>query len=524
MYKISQITLPVDFVKENLKEYIASKIKISAKNIIFAKLNRLSIDARDKRKLCYKSTIVFDTNTKINVKKYKNIEVYCEENDSVGNWNTEKKTIVVGSGPSGLFACLRLVESGARNITLIERGYEMEKRMLAVNALMDNGILDTKSNIQFGEGGAGTFSDGKLNTGIKSKHITKVLKTFHKFGAHENILYDARPHIGTDVLSNVIVNIREYLKSNGVTILFEHKMEEVVVENNELKYIIVDTLYGKVKMNCDYLILAIGHSSRDTIRMLYDKQMDIKQKPFSMGYRIEHLAECVRKSQYGDGENSKLLPPADYHIVEHVGNRAVYSFCMCPGGVVVPAMSEEKTVVTNGMSYNARDGINSNSAILVNINASDFPSDHPLSGIDMQEKYEKFAYKKSGSYKAIVQKVGDFLEGRETKELGKVIPSYRPDYMLGRVDDMMPEFIVKSIRTAIPQISKKFKFFEDKDAILTGVETRSSAPYQIVRNENMESNIKGIYAIGEGAGFAGGIVSSAVEGIKCADIIIVQNS
>ena len=522
MYKISELKLPLDFDKENLAQYLSSKLKLNEKYFFNIKLIKLSIDARDKSDINYKASIVFDTKHRLNVKKYKNIDIFYRDGGAELKWNTKRSIVVVGSGPSGLFAAYRLALSGAK-VTILERGYEMSKRQNAVNNFMKNGILDTVSNIQFGEGGAGTFSDGKLNTGIKSNHINFILETFHKFGADEKILYDAKPHIGTEVLSSVIVNMREYLKAKGVEFLFEHRF--VGFKNLESSInVSVVAPDGEKLMSCDYLVLAIGHSSRDTIRMLYDSKVDIKQKAFAMGYRIEHLQKDINTSQFGNNYNPSLLPPADYKFVEHVGDRVVYSFCMCPGGVVVPATSSEGMLVTNGMSYNSRAGDNANAAILVNVNITDFPSEHPLAGIEMQEMYENLAYLKSGGFKAVVQKVEDFLEGKETKSIGMVIPSYRPGYVLGRVDDMLPDFIVQSIKEALPRIAKKIEAFNCGDAILTGIETRSSAPYQIVRDRDMQTNHNNVYAIGEGAGFAGGIISSAAEGIKCADILIAKNN
>lgn len=523
MYKINQMVLPINFEKDKLQIYLSRKIKVDVNKIKFIALNKLSIDARDKSNLCYKASIIFDIDG-FNHTKYKNVEVYNEEVLPMLSWQGgDKKVIIVGSGPSGLFAGLRLAEAGAK-VTIIERGYEMAKRQKAVDALRNDGRLDVKSNIQFGEGGAGTFSDGKLNTGIKSPHIRNVLETFHKFGAGENILYDARPHIGTDVLSSAVVGIREHIKALGGEVLFEHCLVDIKSQGGEIKSIVVETSDGTKEMPCDILVFAIGHSSRDTTRMLYSKDIKFKQKAFSMGFRIEHLQKDINKAQYGDSEMAKLLPPADYHLVQHLDNgRVVYSFCMCPGGVVVPSMSEFGTIVTNGMSYNARDGINSNSALLVGVTPADFPSKHPLSGIEWQEKWEQYAYKKSGTYKAIVQKVGDFLNGISSTSLGKVVPTYKPGVVLGSVEDMLPRELIDSLKEAIPLLDKKLYGFADPDAILTAVETRSSAPYQIVRDENMMTEIDGVFAIGEGAGFAGGIVSSAVEGIKCADVILKLN-
>lgn len=517
------MTLPVDFDKSNLGEYLACKLKLPRRKIRFAELNKLSVDARDKNNLCYKASIIFDIDGAFDISRYKNIEKYNipKEPNFVCN-NKDKNIVIVGSGPSGLFCGYALAQAGAK-VTILERGYEMSKRKNAVSDMMRNGVLDEKSNIQFGEGGAGTFSDGKLNTGIKSEYIRYVLSTFHRFGADENILYDARPHIGTDVLSEVIVRMRNEIIALGGNVLFEHKFVDYVVDRDKVTKAIVETPQGIKELPCDILVLAIGHSSRDTVRILFDRNLSFKQKAFAMGYRIEHLQKDINKAQYGDSPESTLLPPADYHIVEHVGDRVVYSFCMCPGGVVVPAMSERNTIVTNGMSYHARDGENANSALLVGINPADFPSSHPLSGLELQEKYERYAYEKAGCYNATVQRVGDFLAGKPTTSLGRVKPTYLPGVLLGSVEDMMPEFVVSSIRKALPEIGKKIKCFDDVDAIFTGVETRSSAPYQIIRDGNMMCGIDGIFAIGEGAGFAGGIVSSAVEGLKCAKIICDLN-
>lgn len=523
MYKINQMTLAVDFDKNNLREYVAKKLKLSKSVVRFAELNKLSIDARDKNNLCYKASIIFDIDGYFDIKRYKNVEKYAPVLEpSFSCKNKDLNIVVVGSGPSGLFCGYALACAGFR-VTILERGYDMEKRKLAVNNLIANGVLDEKSNIQFGEGGAGTFSDGKLNTGIKSEYIRYVLSTFHKFGADENICYDARPHIGTDVLSRVIVNMRNEIIRLGGRVLFEHKFVDYIMENGALVGIKVENGEKIKTMPCDKLILAIGHSSRDTVRNLFNHNVEFKQKAFAMGYRIEHLQKDINKAQYGESPKATLLPPADYHVVEHLEDgRVVYSFCMCPGGLVVPAMSERGTVVTNGMSNNARDGVNANSALLVGINPSDFPSTHPLSGLELQEKYEKYAYQKSGGYGAIVQRVGDFVSGVPTTALGKVQPSYLPNVVLGSVEDMMPEYVVQSIKTALPRIGNKIKGFDCDDALLTGVETRSSAPYQMIRDENMMI-LNNIYAIGEGSGFAGGIVSSAVEGLKCANLICKEN-
>ena len=519
MYRINQMSLPIEFDWADIRSSLAEKIKVDKSLITYCKLSRLSIDARNKQNICYKASIVFDTNTPLNLERMRNVEKYTPHLFPKKYWlANQKEIIVVGSGPSGLFTALVLAEAGAK-VTILERGYEMSKRIIACNKLFENGELDVVSNIQFGEGGAGTFSDGKLNTGIKSEYIDYVLETFHKYGAPENILYDSHAHIGTDILSDVVVNIRHRLEAIGVKVLFEHQLIDCDIVDGRINSIYVKNDNNIMQMPCDLLVLAIGHSSRDTIRMLVNNNLAIKQKPFSMGYRIEHLQKEINMRQYG--KYADLLPPADYHLSKKLDNgRTIYTFCMCPGGVVVPAMSESGTVVTNGMSYHDRAGVNSNSAVLINVNPEDFGGDDVLAGVELQERWEKYAYEKNGTIRATVQRVGDFLAGVPSDKLGKVKPTYRPGYVLGTVEDMLPKFVVDSVKMGLPKLAELLPDFDEPNAILTGIETRSSAPYQVIRNQDMESSIGGVYAIGEGAGFAGGIVSSAVEGIKCAFALI----
>lgn len=520
MYKINEVKIDVGMSLDDnsLISLLSNKLKINEDEIMSIKLDRLSLDARQKSNIHYKGNIIFEVKKKLDLSKYKNITQYTPTEKIKTKWRGgDEKIIVVGSGPSGLFAGLKLCNSG-KTVTVLERGYDMDKRINAVANMMDNGVLDEKSNIQFGEGGAGTFSDGKLNTGINSILCDEVLHSFCQFGASSEILYSNKAHIGTDVLSKVIVNIRNYMIDKGCEFLFEHTLKSIDSKN---KIISVDTSTGLIEMEYDELILALGHSSRDTIRELYKNGLELKRKPFSLGFRIEHLQSDINYSQYGEMSFRNVLPPADYHLSTHLPNgRCVYTFCMCPGGVVVPATSESGHVVTNGMSYSSRGGVNANSAVLISVTPDDFPEGDELSGLAWQEEIESLAYSKTNSFYATVQKVGDFLNGRVSESLGKVIPTYKPGYVLGSVEDILPPHLTHSLKVGIIELDKKLHGFADNDAILTAVETRSSAPYQVVRNEKMETNFSNVYMIGEGAGMAGGIVSSAVEGLKVAQILI----
>lgn len=522
MIRIEQIKISV---KENitlqfLKEYVCKKFGLKPDQIVSIKILKRSIDARNKNNVCYCYSLALSLTKKELIKidnkfVFELIEQKTEENITI---KEHKKVVVVGSGPAGIFCALTLIKSGVK-VLLLERGQELDKRVAAVESYLNGGAFNPCSNIQFGEGGAGTFSDGKLNTGINSPLVKNVLETFYKFGASEQILYDAKPHIGTDRLRYIVKNMRKEFISLGGQIEFEATFIDF---NNKSETGELEIIYSKNGKNqsqvCDDLVLAIGYSARDTIRMLYKKGLSFKQKQFSVGYRIEHLQSDINYSQYKDF--AKYLAPADYKLFEHLDNgRTVYTFCMCPGGQVVPANSEEGQIVTNGMSYSDRALKNANSALLVSTKLSDYNGDSELAGLDFQEKLEREAYK-IGKGKFICTKLGDFLMDRPSKCVGKVAPSIVPCYTLGDVSKLLPKEYVDSIKEALPKLGKKLKGFDMSDAILTGIETRSSAPYIIARNENLQTSIDNIYAIGEGAGQAGGIVSSAVDGIKIANAII----
>lgn len=520
MFRINEVKVSLE--EDHAKDFLSVLAKffgVQKHQILNYKIRKRSLDARKKSDIHYKYN--FDVDfldevkekivAKFNLKQSQEVQ----ENRVVVNKN--KTVVVVGSGPAGLFNAYELAKANVK-VVLLERGESIENRVKTVDELLTTGKLNKESNIQFGEGGAGTFSDGKLNTGINTKLVDEVLTTFYNCGAEENVLYDSKPHIGTDKLRGVVKNLRNKIIQQGGEVLFCAKFTDFSIIDEKIK--VTYTLNGQDKeIICDDLVLALGYSARDTLKHLYNKGVEFEQKPFSVGYRIEHLQEDVNISQYGENYN-KLLPPADYKLFAHLENyRTVYTFCMCPGGEVVPAISDHNQIVTNGMSYHSRNGVNANSAILVSVSNSDYKGKHPLAGMDFQEQLEKNAYEKSCG-KFVVSKVGDFIKNKPTTALGKVKPTIKPGYVLGNVYELLPKVLSESIKQGLKEFSKKIKCFNDEDAILTGIETRSSAPFLIKRNESLSTNFKNIYAIGEGAGMAGGIVSSAVDGIKIARKII----
>lgn len=428
----------------------------------------------------------------------------------------------------GLFAALTLIQNGIKPI-VVEQGETVENRKKSVDIFRQTGKLNTSSNVQFGEGGAGTFSDGKLTTSINSPFCKKVLKEFVTFGAPEEILYLSKPHIGTDNLINIIKDMREYMIKKSATFLFNTKVIDFNIKNNKITSIITkktnENNSNIEEINCNFVILAIGHSSRDTFEKLYEKNFLIEPKNFSVGVRIEHLQSWINEAQYGKNPRLKL-PPADYKLAYHSPNgRSCYTFCMCPGGVVMASSSELNTIVTNGMSNFLRNETNSNSALLVNVTPDDFSSNPPLLGMYFQKNLEEKAFALGGSnYNAPIQRVQDFIENRKSTFIGTVKPSYLPNTTLSNLNNILPDFISSTLKEGIIYFGQKLKNFDNPDSILTGLETRSSSPIRILRNENLVSNIQGVYPCGEGAGYAGGIMSAAVDGIKCAISILKANN
>jgi len=433
------------------------------------------------------------------------------------------RPVVIGSGPAGMFAGVILAQAGMKPI-ILERGKPVPERQKDVEMFWKLGKLNKNSNVQFGEGGAGTFSDGKLMSGIKKDIYTdKVLKEFVEAGAPEEILYLAKPHIGTDNLAIVVQNIRKKIESLGGEYRFESRFTNFEAKDDKISAIqFIKEENETNTLSCDDVILALGHSSRDTFEMLYEKGVNIEQKAFSVGARIEHKQEMINRSQYGKFAAHKALGAADYKLFCHLGNgRGAYTFCMCPGGEVVAAASEEGGVVTNGMSEFARDKENANAALLVGVEKEDFGSKHPLAGMYFQRKIEERAFELGGkSYKAPAQLVGDFLQGKSSDKKGSVNPTYSCGVIFSDISTIYPKYITETMRAAIKDFDRKLKGFACSDAVITAAETRSSSPIRIIRDENFESSVKGLYPCGEGAGYAGGIMSAAVDGIKTALKII----
>lgn len=518
MIRINNIKMPLNTTIEELKDKTALKLNCDKEDISDFHISKKSVDARNKSNVHLVYAV--DCAANIKVPNDKDIETLIPlEKLSFKIKDDGLRPVVVGSGPAGMFAGLALAEAGLRPI-IIERGASVEQRQKDVQNFWQSGVLNPQSNVQFGEGGAGTFSDGKLTSGIKKDKFTdKVFQELHKAGAPDEILYLAKPHIGTDNLRKVVSNIRKKIISLGGEYRFNSCLEHLIIKDEVLQAIEISSESGCYTLPVSRLFLAIGHSARDTFEMLLKSGVHLEQKPFSVGVRIEHEQKLINRAQYGKFADSNYLCAADYKMAVHLPNgRSVYTFCMCPGGSVVAASSETGLVVTNGMSEFVRDKKNANAALLVGVDKRDFGSDNPLSGMYFQRDLEKAAFKYGGkNYNAPAEMVGDFLKSHASLKIGGVEPSYQPGVTPTDLSLILPDEICTSLKLGIMEMAKKLHGFDCYDAVLTGVETRSSSPVRIVRDETMQSNIKGIFPCGEGAGYAGGITSSAADALKVVD-------
>ena len=529
MIRINQIKLNIHHTKDDILKETARLLKVNIKDIKKYEIIKQSIDARHKDSISYIYSVdvalVNSNREESIVRKTKNKNIIISNSEKYsfivsGNDKLSNRPIVVGSGPAGLF-CAYFLALGGYNPIILERGQDVDNRLISVNNFWDKGKLDLNSNVQFGEGGAGTFSDGKLNTMVKDKfgRNKEVLNIFCKFGAPDEITYVNKPHIGTDILVDVVKNIRKEIICHGGEFRFNTCLTNINKENNRIKSI--DVLINSKETACietDVLILAIGHSARDTFYMLNKNNIEMIAKPFAIGVRVEHPQEMINISQYGENYDP-ILPVAPYKVTSNLkNNRGVYSFCMCPGGYVVNASSEEGMLAVNGMSYSRRNSKNANSAIIVTVSPNDFAGNNVLSGIEFQRKLEKAAYIE-GKGNIPIQLFGDFKDNIVSKTLGEVEPVTKGKTSFGNLRNIFPEYISQSLIQGITDFDQKIKGFARFDSILSGVESRTSSPVRIIRNEDYESNIKGIYPCGEGAGYAGGITSAAIDGMKIAEAI-----
>lgn len=517
MIKLDQVILPIKYTEQDIIVSICNNLKVRRADILSYEILKLSIDARKKPHIRFVASLGINL---VDESPFRFISYEKNTKDlSYAQISTDKKCVVVGFGPSGMFSALALARMGLRPI-IVEQGKKVEDREIDIDNFFKKRILDKYSNIQFGEGGAGTFSDGKLNTNLNNDYCKIVINELYNHGAPKEITYINKPHIGSDNLKTVVKNIREEIISLGGTFLFSTKLTNINIKNNKVVSIdLIDVVSDKKStINVDYLLLCVGHSARDTFEMLYSKKANIIQKPFAMGVRIEQKQKDINVSQYGS-EEVDGLPNADYKLVAHLPNgRSVFTFCMCPGGEIVASSSNDGEIVTNGMSYFARDKENANSAVLVNIIPDDYESTHPLAGIYYQAKYERLAYELGGSnFNAPAESVGSFLYDNEVAT--DIIYSYRPNLTFTKIEKCLPKIVSDSLKMGLPLLNNKLSNFALDTNLLVAIESRSSCPIQIVRDETYQSNILGLYPVGEGAGYAGGIVSSAQDGIKVAEAI-----
>ncbi|NJD04004.1 MAG: hypothetical protein FIA99_15725 [Ruminiclostridium sp.] len=519
---INNLRMPLEGGIEELKKTAAGKIGLRPGDIRTFKITRESVDARRKPDISRVYSVAVEIDGSIKLYGNSDIRVLDESSEEAlfpgGGIKIKNRPVIIGSGPAGMFAGLLLARHGYKPL-IFERGECVEDRTAAVNNYWTTGNLNPESNVQFGEGGAGTFSDGKLTTRINDRRCDKVLEEFVKSGASEEILYKAKPHIGSDVLKRVTVEIRKRIEGFGGEIRFKSRMTSLKFSNSRITGVIIN---GTEEVDAEIVILAIGHSARDTFQSLLTDGVVFQRKPFSIGVRIEHPQQLINQAQYGSAESHPSLGAADYQLFHKTGGRTAYSFCMCPGGLVVAAASESGTVVTNGMSEFARDRENANSAFVVSVGPDDFGGSHPLAGVEFQRTWERKAFEAGGKdNSAPVQRLKDFFEGNVSRGFGSVKPSYTGSVRQSDLNGCLPLFVTGILKESAGCFDRKLKGFAMGDAVLTGVEARTSSPVRIPRSESLEAEgIGGLYPAGEGAGYAGGIMSAAVDGMRVAEQII----
>lgn len=508
--KVANIRIPVND-QTDLTAKICRMLHLDKSEITDFKILRQAIDARKKPNIWYDFQVSLAVpDHRQDLLQHDSVTLLPEAVPmTYPKWPHACRPVVVGFGPAGMFAALYLARCHAHPI-ILERGQKIEERKQSVTLFLSDKTLNPESNVQFGEGGAGTFSDGKLNTNVHSEYNAFVLREFYLHGANEDVTYMQNPHVGTDYLEQVVRNIRQEIESLGGEFHFNTQFTGFLPEEDRLHI----HCTPEMDLQTQHLFLGIGHSARDTIRALHAQGLDMEAKGFSMGVRIEHPQTLINKMQYGPA--ARFLPPASYKGVVHLAERSVYTFCMCPGGTVMASTNDPKTIVTNGMSEHSRDKANANSALLVNVRPEDFLHDNPLDGLAYQELYERKAFEIGGDYRAPGNLMKEFLAKTIAKEIRSVKPSYPHGLVFCDFRQCLPDYIVNSLREALPLLDKKMHGFTHPDAVLTGIESRSSSPVRILRGADRMCKVAGIYPIGEGAGYAGGIMSAAIDGLKSA--------